>query len=43
MKESGKSKVKPKLWMVKEVEASERFDETSIEGKDSISREELRD
>ena len=38
MEESEKSKIKPKLWMVEEG-ASEKFDEISIEGRDSINRE----
>ena len=39
-RESEESKVKPKTWMVKE-KANERFDEISIEERDSISREEF--
>ena len=40
MRGSEESKVKPKLWMVEEG-VSERFDEISIEGRDSISRADL--
>ena len=40
MRESEESKVKPKLWIV-EKGVSERLDEISIEGRDSISRKDL--
>ena len=40
MRESEESKMKPKLWMVKEG-ASERFDKIPIEGRESKSREDL--
>ena len=40
MKEREESKVKPKVLMVEEG-ALEKFAEVSIEGKDSISREDL--
>ena len=38
--ETMKKKVKAKLWMVEEG-ADEKFDEIEIEGRDSISREDL--